>query len=100
MSEEKKQPKFKKVFEGAEQASLGISIVVAIVLGVLAGWGLVKLTGYKWLFAVGIIWGIGAAILNVLKAYQKQKRALDELQNDPKYKNYKPKDDEDEDDKY
>ncbi len=100
MNEEQKEPKFKKVIKGADQASLGISIVVAIVIGVLIGYGLVRLTGYKWMLALGIIWGVGAAILNIVKAYKKQKKELDELKNDPKYKNYKPKYDEDDDDKY
>ena len=101
MSEEKKEPKFKKVFKGAEQASLGISIVVAIALGVLVGHWLANLTGYKWMLIVGAAWGVGAAILNIVIAYKKQKKELDELKNDPKYKNYKAKyDDEDEDEKY
>jgi len=45
---------------------------------------------------------VGAAISNVYKAYDKQKRSLDELANDPKY-NYSKRqtqDDEDEDEKY
>ena len=100
MSEENKEPKFKKVIKGADQASLGISIVVAIAIGVLAGYGLVKITGYKWLLALGIIWGIGAAVLNVVRAYKRHKKELDELKNDPKYKNYKPKFDDEDDDKY
>lgn len=102
MSEEKKEPRFKKVIEGADQLSLGISIVVAIAFGVLIGYWLARLTGYKWLFFLGVAWGVGAAILNVVKAYKKQRKILDELANDPKYKNYKPQDDDDdeEDDKY
>lgn len=97
MSENKKEPKFKKVIDGADRLSLGISIVVALVIGVAIGYGLVKLTGYKWLLALGIFWGIGAATLNVYKAYKKEQKSYDELKNDPKYKNYLPKDDEDDD---
>jgi len=48
--------------------------------------------------------GVGAAILNVYKAYAKQKRSLDELAKDPRYTYKKEQqekyDAEDEDDKY
>ncbi|CCM11081.1 AtpZ/AtpI family protein [Helicobacter heilmannii] len=80
------KPKFKPVVEGANALSLGISIVVALLLGIGAGYGLVKLTGLAWLFWLGVIWGVGAAILNVYKAYKQTKKELDELANDPKYK--------------
>jgi len=97
MSEEKKEPKFKKVIKGADQASLGISIVVAIALGFLIGYWLERITGYKWLLFLGIAWGVAAAVLNIVRAYKRQKKELDELKDDPKYKNYKPKYDEYED---
>ncbi|MFV0482005.1 MAG: AtpZ/AtpI family protein [Campylobacteraceae bacterium] len=101
MSEEKKEPKAKKLLEGAEQLSLGISIVVAVIIGVLIGIGLKKLTGEPWTFWIGVVWGVGAAILNVYIAYKKQMKSFKKLEDDPKYKNYKPsKDDDDEDDKY
>jgi F0F1-type ATP synthase assembly protein I len=100
MNKDKKEPKFKKVFKSAEQASLGISIVVAVLIGVLVGYWLEKITGYKWMLALGIAWGVGAAILNIVKAYKKQRKELDELKDDPKYKYYQQKDDEDDDDKY
>ncbi len=93
MSEEK--PKAKRVIEGAEQLSLGISIVVAILLGVGLGLLLKNWTGYTWTLWLGVVWGVGGAILNVYKAYKKQKASLDELKD--RYKNYKPKYDEDED---
>ncbi|BCZ16988.1 Arginine biosynthesis bifunctional protein ArgJ [Helicobacter sp. NHP19-003] len=80
------KPKFKPVVEGANALSLGISIVVAILLGIGVGYGLVKLTGIVWLFWLGVAWGVGAAILNVYKAYKQTKKELDELANDPKYK--------------
>ncbi len=83
MSQE--EPKLKKVVEAADGLSLGISIVVAVLLGVAAGYGMRKLFGYEWLFWLGVFWGIGGAILNVYKAYKRQKRVLDELANDPKY---------------
>ncbi len=98
MSESKK-PKYGKIIEGAEQLSLGISIVVAVLLGVGAGLLMKKYFGYSWLLWLGVFWGIGGAVLNVRKAYLKQKRELDKLKDDPKY-SYDPKkqldDDEDE----
>ena len=82
------EPKLKKVVNAADGLSLGISIVVAVLIGVAIGLGLKKLTGVTWTLWVGVIIGIGAAILNVYKAYAKQKASLDELANDPRY-NYK-----------
>jgi len=53
--------------------------------------------GYEWLLWLGVLWGIAAAILNIYKAYDKQKKSLDELANDPRYR-HKKYDDSDEDD--
>ncbi len=83
-----KQPKYRKIIEGAEALSLGISIVVAILIGVGLGYWLRNLFGQNWLLWVGVFIGVAAAILNVYKAYQKQKREFDELAKDPRYKNY------------
>ncbi|TQV62415.1 MAG: AtpZ/AtpI family protein [Sulfurovum sp.] len=93
------EPKFKKIVMGADSLSLGISIVVAVLFGVGIGLLLKNLTGYGWLLWVGVFWGVGAAILNVYKAYEKQKKELDELANDPRYRN-KKYDDSDEDETY
>lgn len=84
-SKDSKQPKFQKVIEGAYDLSLGISIIVAIVLGFGLGFGLKKLFSYEWLLWLGIFWGICAAILNIYKAYKRQKKALDELAKNPRY---------------
>ncbi len=95
------EPKYKKFIEGAEQLSLGVSIVVAILLGVGAGILMRKYIGYDWLFWLGVFWGIAAAGLNIKKAYTKQKKELDALKDDPKYKHYNQnQDDDDEDEKY
>jgi len=100
------EPKYKKLVEGANDLSLGISMVVAVLLGVGIGIGLRNLTGIRWTFWIGIFIGIAAAILNVYKAYAKQKKSLDALANDPKYsykKNQalqKKYDDEDDDEIY
>ena len=90
-----------KIVEGADQLSLGISIVVAILFGIGAGILMKNYFGHTWLLWVGVVWGIAAAVLNVRKAYLKQKEELDKLADDPKYKDYSKKiDDDDEDDKY
>jgi len=84
---QEREPKYKKVVEAADGLSLGLSIVIAILIGVGLGIGMQKLFGSRWLFWLGVFWGVGAAILNVYKAYKRQKRELDELANDPKYAN-------------
>ncbi|MDD3467153.1 MAG: AtpZ/AtpI family protein [Campylobacterales bacterium] len=85
MSEENKEPKYKKTVEGLDQLSLGISIGVAILMGVGIGFGLKSLFNQTWLLWLGVFWGVGAAVNNIYKAYKKQKRELDELANDPRY---------------
>ena len=95
-------PKLKKVVDAADGLSLGISMVVAVLIGVAIGLGLKNLTGMTWTLWIGVFIGVGAAVLNVYKAYAKQKKSLDELATDPRY-TYKRdlmKDDEDEDEKY
>lgn len=92
---ENDKPKTRRVIEGAEQLSLGISIVVAVLLGVGIGILLKNWTGYTWTLWIGVFWGVAGAILNVYKAYKKQKASLDELKD--RYKGYKPDFDEDED---
>jgi hypothetical protein len=47
-----------------------------------------------WLLWIGILWGIGGAGLNIKKAYEKQKKELDKLKDDPKYKDIKYDDSE------
>jgi F0F1-type ATP synthase assembly protein I len=98
------EPKFKKIAQGADSLSLGISMVVAVLIGVGIGIGLQKLTGAWWTLWIGVFIGVAAAILNVYKAYAKQKKALDKLAEDPRYTYKKEQqekyDAEDEDDKY
>jgi len=90
------KPKYRKIIEGAEALSLGVSIVVAILIGVGIGIWLKNIFGYSWLLWLGVFWGVAAAILNVYKAYQKQKKELDELSKNPRYKNYHLNDEDDE----
>jgi len=96
--QEEEKPKYAKIIEGAEQLSLGISMVVAVLIGVGLGMGLRNLFGVQWLFWVGVFIGIAAAILNVYKAYKKQKIELDKLKDDVRYKNYKYDDSDDDED--
>jgi len=79
------EPKFKKVVDAADGLSLGISMVVAVLIGVGIGLGLQSLTGARWTLWIGVFIGVGAAILNVYKAYDKQKKSLDKLAKDPRY---------------
>ncbi len=95
MSNNQSEPKLKKVVEGANDLSLGISIVVAILIGIGIGIGLQKLFGVNWVIWIGVFIGVGAAFRNIQIAYQKQKRSLEELAKDPKYRNMKYLDDED-----
>jgi len=80
-----KEPKFKKVIDGADDLSLGISMVVAVLLGVGLGIGMRKLFDIEWLFWLGVFWGVAGAILNVYKAYKKQKRVFDDLAKEERY---------------
>ena len=97
MNNENQKGKFGKTIEGAEKLSLGISIVVAILLGIGLGILLKKWTGFTWTLWLGIFWGVAAAILNIKKEYDKLKKDFDKVAKDPKYKNYKmnKKDEED-----
>jgi F0F1-type ATP synthase assembly protein I len=93
----KNDPKLKKVVEAADGLSLGISMVVAVLMGVGLGYMMRQWFGYEWLFWLGVFWGVSAAVLNVYRAYAKQKASLDELANDPRYRQRTFDDDEDDD---
>ena len=95
----KEEPKLKKIVSAADGLSLGISMVVAILIGVGLGLLMKNLFEIPWLLWLGVFWGVAAAVLNVYKAYKKQKKSLDELADDPRYRHRKY-DDSDEDDKY
>ncbi len=99
MSKKNEEPKFKKIVVAADGLSLGISIVVAILIGVGLGIFMKNLFGYPWLLWLGVFWGVSGAILNVYKVYKAQKASLDELANDPRYR-HKKYDISDEDEKY
>ena len=86
MDKDEITPKHRDKVEALDNLSLGISIVVAIVLGIAIGMGLKSWTGYSWTLWLGVFWGIAAAVLNIYKAYKKAKKGYDELLKDPKYK--------------
>ena len=79
------EPKYKNAVLAYSNATLGISMVVAVLIGVGIGYGLEKLFFYRWLFWLGVTWGVLAAILNVYKAYKRQLKEFDELKKDAKY---------------
>jgi F0F1-type ATP synthase assembly protein I len=80
--------KYRKLIEGAEGLSLGISIVAAILIGVGLGYWMKSTFGIGWLFWLGVFWGVAAAILNIYKAYKKQQKEYEEYAKHPRYKNY------------
>jgi len=85
---EKQKGKLGKTVEGAEKLSLGISVVVAVLMGIGLGILLKKWTGFGWTLWLGVFWGVAAAILNIKKEYDKLKKEFDKVANDPQYKNY------------
>ncbi|PNV83550.1 MAG: arginine biosynthesis protein ArgJ [Sulfurimonas sp.] len=91
-------PRIKPIIEAADSLSLGISIVVAILMGVGIGLLLKNFTGAGWTLWIGVFIGIAAAVLNVYKAYSKQYKEFEELAKEPRYAIKKQlQDDEDED---
>ncbi|RLA74251.1 MAG: hypothetical protein DRG11_05610 [Epsilonproteobacteria bacterium] len=92
------KPKHEDKLVALEFASLGFSIVIAIVVGVGLGLVMKNITGATWTLWVGVVWGIAAAILNIKKAYDKAQKQFKELADDPRYsymKKYGYKDDDD-----
>lgn len=96
--EEKNKPRIKPIIEAADSLSLGISMVVAIVMGVGIGLLLKNLTGYTWTLWIGVFIGIAAAVMNIYKAYSKQYKEYEELAKEPRYAIKKKLEDDDEDD--
>jgi len=99
-NKEEKQPRIKPIIEAADSLSLGISIVVAVLMGVGIGLLLKNLTGVSWLFFVGVFIGVAAAVLNVYKAYSKQYKVFKELEKEPRYAMKKQLENDDDDEDY
>ena len=95
-----RKPRIKPVIEAADSLSLGISMVVAVIMGVGIGWLLKSLTGAAWTLWIGVAIGIAAAILNVYKAYAKQYKAYEELAKEPRYAIKKQLEDDEDDEDY
>jgi len=98
LEEEGRKPRIKPIIEAADSLSLGISMVVAVLMGVGIGWLLKSLTGIGWLMWIGVFIGIAAAILNVYKAYSKQQKVFEELAKEPRYAIKKQLEDDDDED--
>lgn len=95
--DQEQAPRIKPIIEAADNLSLGISMVVAVAMGVGIGFLLKNLTGATWTLWIGIFIGIAAAILNVFKAYKKQQEMYDELAKEPRYAIKKQLNEEDDD---
>lgn len=95
---EEQAPRVKPIIEAADNLSLGISIVVAVVMGVGIGFLLKSITGVTWTVWIGVFIGIAAAMLNVFKAYKKQQAMYNELAKEPRYAIKKQLNDEEDDD--
>lgn len=96
---ERETPRIKPIIEAADHLSLGISIVVAVLMGVGIGLLLKNMTSMGWTLWVGVFIGIAAAVLNVYKAYSKQYKDYEDLAKEPRYAIKKQlQDDEDDDD--
>lgn len=96
--EEQQTPRIKPLIDAADHLSLGISIVVAVLMGVGIGILLKNMTGAFWTLWIGVFIGIAAAVLNVYKAYSKQYKDYEELAKQPRYAIKKKLQDDDEDD--
>lgn len=83
-----REPKYGRVVSAVSGLSLGISIVIAVLIGVGLGILMKKWSGWGWTLWLGVFWGVGGAIYNLYLAYQKQQKEMNELQNDPKYREY------------
>jgi F0F1-type ATP synthase assembly protein I len=83
--EEIKVPKHRGKLEGLDNLSLGISMVVALCIGVGIGILLKDWTGQTWTLWIGVALGIFAAFNNVYKAYKRAQKEFKDLENDPRY---------------
>ncbi len=83
--EEEYKPRVKPIIEAVDGLSLGISMVVAVAMGITLGYLLRSMTGIGWTYFIGVFIGIAAAGLNVFKAYSKQKKLYEDLAKEPRY---------------
>ena len=97
-SQEERKPRIKPIIEAADSLSLGLSMVVAVLMGVGIGWLLKSVTGAIWTLWIGIAIGVAAAILNVYKAYVKERKSYEELAKEPRYAIKKELEEDDDED--
>lgn len=90
--------KVRQVVEAVDSLSLGISMVVAVAMGIGIGLVLKNFTGAAWTLWIGVFIGVAAAILNVYKAYEKQRDDFEELAKEPRYAIKKQLEDDEDDD--
>ncbi len=98
-NKEERKPRIKPVIEAVDSLSLGISMVVAVAMGVGIGYLIRSLSGIEWTFWIGIFIGISAALLNIFKVYKKQIASYEDLAKEPRYAIKKELDDKEDDDK-
>jgi F0F1-type ATP synthase assembly protein I len=98
--EEEHKPRIKPIIEAADSLSLGISMVVAVLMGVGIGLLLRSLSGISWLLWIGVFIGVAAAVLNVYKAYSKQYKVMQDLAKEPRYAIKKQLQENDDDEDY
>ncbi len=70
--ENNEKTKIQRIVAGADSLALGISIVVSILLGVGIGLWLKSIFESNWLLLLGVIWGVGGALLNIYRAYKRE----------------------------
>lgn len=80
-----KSTRLRSIIVGAKGLSLGISIVVAILLGVGVGILMQKIFNVTWVLFLGVLWGVLAAFLNVYKVYKAELRDFEKIAKNPKY---------------
>ncbi|MEO1954284.1 MAG: AtpZ/AtpI family protein [Campylobacterales bacterium] len=97
-NEEEHKPRIKPIIEAADDLSLGISMVVAVLMGVGLGYLIRSITEIGWTFFIGVFIGVAAAILNVYKAYSKQYKEMQKLSQEPRYAMKKKLEDDKDDD--
>ncbi len=97
-SQDERKPRIKPIIEAADSLSLGLSMVVAVLMGVGIGWLLKSLTGLTWTLWIGVAIGVAAAILNVYKAYVKERKSYEELAKEPRYAIKKELEEDDDED--
>ena len=78
MQQTQEQPKYHNAAKNYGLLSIGFSVVIAIVLGVIIGIGLRNYFKQEWLLFLGIFWGLAAATLNIYRPYKKFKAELEQ----------------------